>query len=425
MRVHIIGAGLAGLAAAVHLRASGADLRLYEAAPRAGGRCRSYHDPQLGCVIDNGNHLMMSGNASAMAYLDAIGARDRLAGPASADYPFLDVSTGARWTIRPTRGRIPWWILDAGRRAPGTTPASYLSVLRLLQATPHQTVAEIIKPGTDLYRNFWEPLTVAALNTAPAYASAALMRPVLRETFLKGADACRPLVARISLADALVDPALTALAAAGAELRFGCRVRSLITDRDVVTGLETDDGPVPLEPYDIVILAAPAWISETLVPGLSVPPPGEPIVNVHYRLAHPATPAGEVKIIGIVGGLAQWVFLHGDLASVTISAAGAIADDDADVIAARCWREVALVLGQPQEKEPPARVIKEKRATFAQTPQAIARRPDAVTDIANLLLAGDWTATGLPATIEGAVRSGERAAALARGLMGARRTKAA
>ena len=198
MRVHIIGAGLAGLAAAVHLRASGADLRLYEAAPRAGGRCRSYHDPQLGCVIDNGNHLLMSGNSSVMAYLDVIGARDRLTGPATADYPFLDVSTGARWTIRPTRGRIPWWILDAGRRAPGTTPASYLSVLRLLQASPHQTVAEIIKPGTDLYRNLWEPLTVAALNTAPAYAAAALMRPVLRETFLKGADACRPLMARIS-----------------------------------------------------------------------------------------------------------------------------------------------------------------------------------------------------------------------------------
>jgi phytoene dehydrogenase-like protein len=100
MRVHIIGAGLAGLAAAVHLRASGANLRLYEAAPRAGGRCRSYHDPQLGCVIDNGNHLLMSGNLSAMAYLDAIKARDRLTGPASADYPFLDVNTGARWTPR-------------------------------------------------------------------------------------------------------------------------------------------------------------------------------------------------------------------------------------------------------------------------------------------------------------------------------------
>lgn len=425
MRVHIIGAGLAGLSAAVHLRASGADLRLYEAAPRAGGRCRSYHDPQLGCVIDNGNHLLMSGNLSAMAYLDAIGARDRLTGPASADYPFLDVSTGARWTIRPTRGRIPWWILDAGRRAPGTTPASYLSVLRLLQAAPHQTVAEIIKPGTNLYRNFWEPLTVAALNTDPADAAAVLMRPVLRETFLKGADACRPLIARNSLADALVDPALATLTATGADLRFGCRVRSLVMDKDVIAALATDDGPVPVAPDDVVILATPAWVSETLVPGLSVPPPGEPIVNVHYRLAHPATPPGEVKIVGLVGGLAQWVFLHGDLASVTISAAGALVDDETDVIATRCWNDVALALERPQEKEPPARVIKEKRATFAQTPQSISRRPDALTDIANLLLAGDWTATGLPATIEGAVRSGERAADLARGLMGARRTKAA
>lgn len=422
MRVHIIGAGLAGLAAAVHLRASGADLRIYEAAPRAGGRCRSYHDAQLDRVIDNGNHLLMSGNTSAMAYLDATGARDKLTGPPSADYPFVDVSTGARWSLRPTRGRIPWWILDAERRVPDTTPASYLSALSLLRARTDQTVADIIKPGTSLYRNFWEPLTVAALNTDPRQAAAALMRPVLLETFLKGSNACRPLIARTNLAEALVDPALATLAAAGAEVRFGCRVRALGSQNGRIAFLETDDGPAPLASDDLVILAAPPWIAETLLPGLDVPPPGEPIVNVHYRLPQASA---EVKIFGVVGGLAHWVFVHNDIASVTISAAGAVADEEADSISRRCWRDVALVLGDPQAAEPPARVIKEKRATFAQTPEGIARRPDTVTDISNVLLAGDWTATGLPATIEGAVRSGVRAADHARRFIGARRIKAA
>lgn len=415
MRIHIIGAGLAGLAAAVRLTGAGGTVRVYEAAPRAGGRCRSYHDPQLDCVIDNGNHLLMSGNRAVLDYLDLVGARDRLTGPSAAVYPFLDLETGARWSLKPSRGRIPWWLLDAGRRVPGTTPRSYLSALKLIQARPGDTVADVIPPGTVLYRNFWEPLTIAALNTTPDQAAAVLMRPVLVETFLKGAGACRPLIARDSLADALVDPALAFIAARGAEVRFGARVRALSFAGKRVARMETDDGAITVEEDDIVIVAAPAWGAEALVPGLTVPPPGEAIVNVHYRLPRAFTASGDVSITGIIGGLAQWVFVRADLASVTISAAGSVAEDSAEAIATRCWTEVARVLGDPAMPEPPARTIKEKRATFAQTPSAIARRPATQSHYANLLLAGDWTATGLPATIEGAVRSGFSAAEDIRG----------
>lgn len=410
MRVHIIGAGLAGLAAAVRLVPSGAAITLYEAAPRAGGRCRSFHDARLGCVIDNGNHLIMSGNQAVMAYLDAVGARDRLSGPAAAAFPFIDVATGARWTLHPNRGRVPWWIFDARRRVPGTRAASYLSAACLLRARRGRTVADYLSPADTLYRTFWEPLTIAALNISPAEGAAALMAPVLRETFLKGADACRPLVARDSLAATLIDPALTLLEGRGAAVHFGCRVRTLMLDADAVRGFETDLGPVVLGARDVLILAVPPWIAGALVPDLAVPPPGEAIVNVHYRLPRPVAAPSDVRVIGIVGGLAQWVFARGDLASVTISAAGSVADDDADDIAARCWRDVALALDLGGTAAPPARVIKEKRATFAQTPAALALRPGAETRFGNLLLAGDWTATGLPATIEGAVRSGFKAA---------------
>lgn len=413
MRVHIVGAGIAGLAAAVQLAARGTAVRLYEAAPRAGGRCRSHHDTQIGGIVDNGNHLLMSGNHATMAYLDTLGARNRLAGPATAVYPFLDVASGARWSLRPSHSLIPWWILDRDRRVPETTPASYLSALRLLLARPDQTVADLIPRSSSLYRNFWEPLTLAVLNTAPDKAAATLLRSVLMETFLKGADACRPLMARESLADALVDPALAYLAKAGAEVRLGCRIRALAFARGRVERLEADDGHVALGQNDMVVIAVPPWVAETLVPGLTVPPSGETIVNVHYRLPRAATMAGEVKFVGIVDGLVQWVFLRGDLASATISAAGSVADENAETIATRCWRDVSLALNDADASEPPSRVIKEKRATFAQTPDALPLRPQTATHIGNLLLAGDWTATGLPATIEGAVRSGIRAATLA------------
>ena len=410
--VHIIGAGMAGLAAAVRLRHLGQRLTVYEAAPRAGGRCRSYHDPQLDCVIDNGNHLLMSGNTSAMEYLYEIGARDKLAGPTDAAFPFIDVTTGRRWTVQPGKGAVPWWILNATRRVPDTKISDYFSVLKLLGAGPEDTVADRIGTAGTLYRNFWEPLTVGAINTAPEQAAAVLMGPVLRETFLRGAEACKPLIARVSLADALIDPALAKLKDSGVAVHFGTRIRAITTNGHV-TAFETDNNTVAVSSNDIVILAVPPWIAETLLHNVKVPPAGEPIVNVHYRLPHSVTAEGEVRIVGVVGGLAQWVFARGDLASVTISAAAAVVDNAAEDIARDCWRDVALALDLKDMPEPRSRVVKERRATFAQTPQTQGLRPSPVTSYPNLLLAGDWTATGLPATIEGALRSGFKAAALA------------
>ena len=114
--VHVVGAGLAGLAASVALADQGHAVTLYDAGPQAGGRCRSYHDPSLEMRIDNGNHLVLSGNRAALGYLDMVGARDRLTGPGKAHFPFVDLATGERWTLRANDGPIPWWILQPTRR---------------------------------------------------------------------------------------------------------------------------------------------------------------------------------------------------------------------------------------------------------------------------------------------------------------------
>src|SRR6202007_1494398 len=97
--VHVVGAGLAGLAAAVRLARRGARVTLHEAAGQAGGRCRSYHDPALGMVIDNGNHLLLSANHAAAGYLRTIGATNCLIGPPGADFAFVDLASGARWVL--------------------------------------------------------------------------------------------------------------------------------------------------------------------------------------------------------------------------------------------------------------------------------------------------------------------------------------
>ena len=141
-----------------------------------------------------------------------------------------------------------------------------------------------------------------------------------------------------------------------------------------------------------------------------MPEGSHPIDNGHFRL--PRLLPGRPVLTGLIGGTAQWLFLRDDLVSLTVSAADALAEEPADAIAARLWADTATALDLPASPQAPGRIVKERRATFAQTPAAAAARPAARTRWPNLLLAGDWTATGLPATIEGAIRSGHTAADL-------------
>ena len=194
---HVVGAGLAGLAAAIGLCQRGHRVALYEAAEQAGGRCRSYHDRTLGRVIDNGNHLLLSGNRSALAYLAAIGASDSLIGPCEASFPFLDLASGKRWVVRPNRGRLPLWMAWPSRRVIDTRLGDYLSGnWRLAHARADQTVADCLDPASPLWRPFWEPLARAVLNTPPEQGSARLLWAALRESFAKGGRGPRPLIAR-------------------------------------------------------------------------------------------------------------------------------------------------------------------------------------------------------------------------------------
>ena len=98
-RIHVVGAGLAGLAAATRLAAGGHAIVLHEASPQAGGRCRSYFDSELGCRIDNGNHLLLSGNKAALFYIERIAALDTFERVAEAAIPFVDIASGARWAV--------------------------------------------------------------------------------------------------------------------------------------------------------------------------------------------------------------------------------------------------------------------------------------------------------------------------------------
>lgn len=407
-RVHVIGAGMAGLAAATALAARGKRVVLYEAAKWAGGRCRSYHDATLDCRIDNGNHLLLSGNRSAMGYLARIGAADTLTGPDKPLFPFIDLISGDAWTLRLNRGRLPWWVLRKSWRVPQTRARDYLALRRLERAKPDDTVEALFGMLGPLYDNMLEPMTVAVLNTRPNVASAVLLAAVMAESLMRGGAAALPRYPKLGLSESFVDPALTFLRERDAELRFGARIAGLTRAERQVTGLVGPNVDEIVRPGETVILAAPPWVAAELLPELTVPDAYESIINLHFRAGIDAGAAG---FYGMIGGAAEWVFEKTEVVSVTISAANDRIGEDADRLAAEVWSDLRRGFGLPRTM-PPWRVVKEKRATFAATPAQWRRRPAAATGFSNLLLAGDYTATGLPSTIEGAIRSGDTAAAL-------------
>jgi len=410
MTVHIVGAGLSGLAAAVALADSGVPVVLYEAAAQAGGRCRSYYDRELERVIDNGNHLVLSGNRYVQRYLRLIGAEDRLVSPAGEGFHFLDLLKNRGFALRPNAGPVPWWVALPSRRVPDTTIFQYFSVLRLAFARAGSSVADVL-PHDELYRLLWEPLAVSTLNTPVEQASARAFWLVLEKTLARGGEFARPLVARDNLADTFVTPAIAFIEARGGALRFGVRIKRLTFDGDSAVGLFSEIEEQSWRPGDQIIVASPPAIAERLVPHLEAPGADEPIVNAHFATSDPeGTP---LEVVAIVGGAAQWVFRRPGLASVTVSAARAMVDQPAETLAPRLWADVVHAFPALGTEMPAYRIIKEKRATIRQSAADEAVRPVSRSRFANLWLAGDWTRTGLPATIEGSLQSGFEAAQLA------------
>jgi squalene-associated FAD-dependent desaturase len=406
-RTYVIGAGLAGLSAAVRLAERGRQVVLIEGAGQAGGRCRSYVDGALGMTIDNGNHLVLSGNHATHDFLRTLGSVDRLAGPKQAVFDFCDVRDGRRWTLRPNRGPIGWWVLAGDRRVPDTRLGDYLPLLKLLAPQGEKRLCEVIRCAGPLWERLIEPLMLAALNTEASQGSAELAGAIVRETLAVGGRAYAPRIADPSLDAAFIAPALAFLAAHGVDVRIGRRVEAIATEPNRALGFTVGGEAISLAPADTMIVATPAWTTPGLLPGVLAPDAFCAIVNGHFKFD---PPPGAPKIVGVIGGTAQWLFAFDGRISTTISGADAVVDMPREQIAAALWADVAKVYGLGGAQMPVWQIVKERRATFAATPDQVLRRPKAATRWRNLALAGDWTDTGLPATIEGAIRSGHRAA---------------
>ena len=405
--VHIVGAGVAGLAAAVKLVQAQMKVVVHEATAYPGGRCRSYFDRAIGMTIDNGNHLVLSGNHSVLGFADAIGSAAGLVGPDHADFQFADRESGERWTLRINDG-LPWWILDRSRRVPKTRLREYLRLARLVLTKDDVPVANAIECSGPLYQRLVHPLLLAALNIEPREGSAALAAAVVRETLMKGGKACRPLIARDGLGPVLIEPAIRHLREREVDVRLEHELRELRFTGENVAELDFGGDTVVLGQDDVVVLAVPTHAAVALVPGLSAPQGYRAIANAHFKVE---VPANTPPILGVINATTEWIFAFPGRLSVTISNADRLMDVPRAMLAQSIWQDVSRLSGVAGDM-PPWQIVRERRATFAATPGENAKRPPPRTKWCNLVLAGDWTATGLPATLEGAARSGHRAADL-------------
>jgi squalene-associated FAD-dependent desaturase len=340
-----------------------------------------------------------------------VGATEPMAGPDHADFAFVDLRNGERWTIRINDGRLPWWVFAQDRRVPNTFASDYLKFAALLTGSNSGTVAARIDCHSPVWKKLMEPVLLAMLNTPPESGSVRLASAVLRESLLRGGKASLPRIAQPSLAAAFINPAVQWLAERSAPLSLGMRLHGVVTEGDRVTALDWGVGPNAVADDEAVLLAVPPWAATSLLPGISAPDKFHAIVNAHFAMS---PPAGTSKMLGLLGGTAEWLFAFNDRISVTVSAADAIVNVEREELARRFWTDIQRAYGFTGEM-PPWQIVKEKRATFAATPEQDSKRPTSRTRWRNLFLAGDWIQTGLPATIEGALRSGEAAARLVSG----------
>lgn len=396
-RFHIIGAGLSGLAAAVELVEKQQTVTLYESAPEAGGRCRSFHDTQLGVEVDNGNHLLIGANKQAIKFLRKIGASELWQKAGS--YRFYDIQSGESWRLS-----APFWL-------PAPVMRQLPTLIRFLRFGKTGVVADYFRVDSLLYQRFIRPLCISALNTMPEEADAALMRAMLLILLRNGPGGARALYAKQPLGSSLIHPAIAYVKRRNVTFRMPARLQAVDHDNHRITALHFAKESISISERDHILFAGSLASLATLFPGWVLPDQYESILNLHFKLdmTHKAL-AHLSGFYGFTGGMVEWMFIKKGIISTTTSAANRFIRQSPERLAAQGWEDITRFVGEPLAL-PPYRVVMEKRATFKASPDQQARRPAlGATRLTNFWLAGDYTQTGLPATIEGSIRSGLLAA---------------
>ncbi len=437
----VIGGGFAGLAAAVELAARGLQPLLLEARPHLGGRAYSFRDADSGQSVDNGQHAMMGCYRHTLTFLQRIGAAHKVV-----RQPNLRVAMAHRRLghaviacaplpspLHMLAGVLRYRLLSMRERA-----LALIGGVRILGAyrrgdpvlrsqTVEQLLSAVGQPP-QVQARFWNPVAIATLNEMPARAAAVPFAAVLARAFFGSRRDSQFVLPRVGLSELYADDAQRFIAAHGGVVALHAPVTAVDIEDGRATGVICRDGS-RIQTTACIAAVPPRALTALL----SARPPGQialpdadalgssPIVSIHFWLDRRVLAQ---DFVGLLGTRTQWLFNRSALAghatdpgqrlSAVISAGRELVEWDSARIAATAASEIRMLL--PAARDAIVQrsvVVKEKYATISTTPASDGLRPATATGVANLFLAGDWTATGLPPTIEGAVQSGHDAAALA------------
>ena len=415
----VIGGGFAGLSAAVHLSSKGKKVELIESSQKLGGRAYSLADRQTNTIIDNGQHIMMGCYKDTLNFFRMIGAEDNLIFQERLQVNFL-LPHLELVPLRSISNIYPFNLAIGLLNYKALSIKNRLSLLRfflkLLLLSEHDlngmTIADWLNmenQNNRILKSFWEILTAGALNTSIRKASARIFRDVLIEIFYKGNKASTIILPKYGLTESYCNNARNYIEQRDGKISTGEQVNKFLIKEGSIRSIMTSKRI--LTDFKYVITSVPYYGLKRILPYENiVPDPGfnySSILTVHIWLKENHL---KKTFYGLIGSGIHWIFNHGTHLTLVRSDADELIEKNKEELIELVKSELYNYCLIEEKNILDFRIIKEKRATFIPSDNILDKRPGPVTSVKNLILAGDWTDTGLPSTIESAVKSGRIAA---------------
>ena len=417
----VIGGGIAGLTSAAYLTKQNIKVTLFESSPKLGGRAYSFTEQKSNDVVDNGQHILMGCYSDTINFIKLIGAKDNFIYQKNLQINFL-TQAGKLVRLKSFTSLYPFNLLFALLNFKAITFTERLSLLKFVIKLPfisHQKLSDKNvrdwlkeeRQSEDTIKSLWEIITVGALNTNIDKASAFMFREILMKIFFNGNFASTIILPKYGLSDAYVRNAKEYIESNGGKIKLSSSVKELIISVNKIVGIKT--AVEVYKDFDYVISAIPFYAFNNIYPELFLDGKIEfeysSILNIHIWLKN--NPMKE-QFYGLIDSPVHWIFNKGNHINLVISDADYLIDKPAEEIYKMCVGELIKYTKLKESEFSHYKVLKEKRATFGPSNKINYIRPSSNTKIANLFLAGDWTDTGLPSTMESAVKSGRVAAEL-------------
>ncbi len=415
----VIGGGFAGLTTAVYLANKNLKVDLLESSPKLGGRTYSFLAKDGITVVDNGQHILMGCYYETLRFMKMIGAHNNLNYQSALEINFLKENFQLI-KLNTKSLPYPFNLLSGILKYKAVVFSDRLKIIKFFlkvftysdEELNRLTVEEWLKKenqNNEINKALWEILSIGALNTSIRKASAKVFSLILKEIFLKGKSASGIILPEYGLSETYCENSVRYLEEKGCRIFLSSAVKELVVQQNRIVEVKTENDTIT--DFECVISAIPFYALQKIITLSYINKKPElrysSIVSIHVWLS--ANPLKE-RFYGLINSPLHWIFNNNTHITLVISDADYLIEKSKEEIIELASNELQKFTNIPADDILDYQVIKEKRATFVPAENILNSRPSVVTALDNFFVAGDWIDTGLPSTIESAVKSGRMAA---------------